>query len=68
VRYSVELEIEEHWYPVAAPADSDSAVEAVAHAALTQGLYRVRPADRPGSQYELFRVPEWGQPVALGRP
>jgi hypothetical protein len=55
MKYDVEQEIEEHWYPVGAQRlDSDSAAKAVAQTARTEGLYRARPADRPGSQYELF--------------
>jgi hypothetical protein len=68
MKYEVEQGIEEHWYPVGAPMDSDSAAKAVAQTARSEGLYRARPADRPGSQYELFRVPAWGQPVSLGIP
>jgi len=67
MKYDVEQEIEEHWYPVGAQRlDSDSAAKAVAQTARTGGLYRARPADRPGSRYELFRVPAWGQPISLG--
>jgi hypothetical protein len=59
-------EIEERWYPVAGPTDSGSAAQAVARAALTEGVYRVRPAHRGGERYELFRVPAWGAPISLG--
>ena len=68
MRYDVELEIEDHWYPVVGPADSDSAAQAVAQAALREGLYRVRPVGLLGAGYELFRVPAWGQPISLGPP
>jgi hypothetical protein len=66
MKYDVERELEEHWYPIAGPTDSDSAARAVAQAALTEGVYRARPADRPGAGYELFRVPSWGAPISLG--
>jgi hypothetical protein len=66
MKYDVEREIEEHWYPIGGPTDSDSAAQAVARAALTQGVYRVRPADRAAERYELFRVPAWGAPISLG--
>ena len=65
MRYELELRIERHWYPVAAPIDSKSAAQAVAHAALTEGLYRARPADRSDAGYELFSVPARGEPIAL---
>jgi hypothetical protein len=68
MKYEVELEIEQHWYPVAAPTDSESAAQAVAQAARMEGLYRARLADASGGGYELFSVPSWGQPVALRRP
>jgi hypothetical protein len=66
MKYEVEREIEEHWYPITGPTDSDSAAQAVARTALTEGVYRVRLADRAGERYELFRVPAWGVPIALG--
>ena len=68
MRYDVEREIEEHWYPVCGPTDSDSSAKAVARAAMTGGIYRVRLADRTGDRdrYELFRVPELGAPISLG--
>jgi hypothetical protein len=66
MKYDVEREIEEHWYPVGGPTDSDSAAQAVARAALAEGVYRVRLADRSGERYELFRVPAWGTPISLG--
>lgn len=66
MRYDVEREIEEHWYPVVAPLDSDTAAQAVAKTARAEGLYRARPAGRPGSRYEVFRVPAWGAPISLG--
>jgi hypothetical protein len=66
MKYKVEREIEEHWYPIAGPTDSDSAAQAVARAALTEGVYRARPADRAGARHELFRVPAWGAPISLG--
>jgi hypothetical protein len=66
MKYDVEREIEERWYPVAGPTDSGSAAQAVARAALTEGVYRVRPAHRGGERYELFRVPAWGAPISLG--
>jgi hypothetical protein len=66
MKYDVEREIEQHWYPITGPTDSDSAAHAVARAALTEGVYRVRPADRADERYELFRVPALGAPIALG--
>ena len=66
MRYEIQIEIEAHWYPVAAPEDAHTAVQAVAQAALAEGLYRARPADGSAGRYELFRVPAWGQPIALG--
>jgi hypothetical protein len=66
MRYDVEQEIDEHWYSVFAPSDSDSAAQAVAHAALSEGLYRARPSDPPGADYQLFRVPARGRPTFLG--
>jgi hypothetical protein len=66
MKYDVEREIEDHWYRIGGPTDSDSAAQAVAQAALTEGVYRVRPADRAGERYELFRVPAWGRPISLG--
>ena len=66
MRYDVEREIEEHWYPVGGPTDSDSSAQAVARAAMTGGIYRVRLADCTGERYELFRVPELGAPISLG--
>ena len=66
MRYDVQREIARHWYPVAAPSDSESAAKAVAKAALTEGVYRARRADGLAGRYELFRVPPWGQPISLG--
>ena len=66
VQYEVEREIEQHWYPIARWIDSDSAAQAVAQAALTEGVYRARPAGRAAERYELFRVPPWGGPISLG--
>jgi hypothetical protein len=66
MKYDVEREIEEHWYPIGGPTDTDSAAQAVARAALTEGVYRVRPAEHAGERYELFRVPAWGTPISLG--
>ncbi len=66
MKYDVEREIEEHWYPVTSPLDSVTAAQAVAQTAVNEGLYRARPAGRPGNRYELFRVPAWGQPISLG--
>ena len=66
VQYKVEREIEQHWYPIARSIHSDSAAQAVARAALTEGVYRARPADRVAERYELFRVPPWGDPISLG--
>ena len=66
MKYDVEREIEEHWYPIGRPTDSDSAAQAVARAALTEGVYRVRPVGRGRERYELFRVPAWGAPISLG--
>ena len=66
VKYDVERGIEEHWYPIAGPTDSDSAGQAVARAALTEGLYRARPTDRTQGRYELFKVPALGAPISLG--
>ena len=66
MKYDVEREIEEHWYPIAGPTDSDSAAQAVARAALTEGVYRARPTERAGDRYELFRVPALGAPISLG--
>lgn len=66
MKYDVEREMEEHWYPIGRPTDSDSAAQAVARAALAEGVYRARPADRAGERYELFRVPAWGAPISLG--
>ena len=67
MKYDVEREIEEHWYPIARPTDSDSAAHAVARVALTEGVYRARPAERAGGRYEVFRVPALGAPISLGR-
>jgi len=67
MKYDVEREIEHHWYPIAGPTDSDTAAHAVARAALAEGVYRVRRADRAGERYELFRVPSWGRPISIGR-
>ena len=67
VKYEVEREIEEHWYPVAGPTDSNTAAQAVAQTALTEGVYRARPTDRARERYELFRVPSLGAPISLGR-
>ena len=66
MRYDVEREIEEHWYPISGPTDSDSAEQAVARAALVEGVYRVRPVGLAGGRYQLFRVPAWGAPISLG--
>jgi hypothetical protein len=66
VKYDVERGIEEHWYPIAGPTESDSAAQAVARAALTEGVYRARPTERAGGRYELFRVPALGAPISLG--
>jgi hypothetical protein len=66
MKYDVDQGIDDHWYPVAAPLDSESAAKAVAKTARSEGLYRARPAGHPGSRYELFRVPAWGQPISLG--
>jgi len=65
MKYNVEREIEEHWYPIPGPTDSDSAAQAVARAALTEGVYRARPTDRGAERYELFRVPALGAPISL---
>jgi hypothetical protein len=67
MKYDVERGIEKHWYAIAGPTYSDSAAQAVARAALTEGVYRARPADRAGERYELFRVPAWGAPISLGK-
>ncbi len=66
MRYDVEREMEDHWYLIGGPTDSDSAAQAVARAALTEGVYRVRLAERAGERYELFRVPARGAPISLG--
>ena len=66
VKYDVEREIEEHWYPVAGPTDSDSAAKAVARAALSEGVYRARRTGRTHGRYELFKVPALGAPISLG--
>ena len=67
MKYDVEREIDEHWYAIVGPTDSNSAAKAVARSALTEGVYRARPADRAGDRYELFKVPAWGAPISLGR-
>ena len=67
MKFDVEREIEEHWYPVAGPTDSNSAAQAVARTALTEGVYRARPTDRRRGRYELFKVPALGAPISLGR-
>ena len=66
MKYDVEREIEEHWYPIAGPTDSDSAAQAVARTALTEGVYRARPSHRARERYELFRVPALGAPISVG--
>jgi hypothetical protein len=44
MKYDVEQEIEEHWYPVGAKRlDSDSAAKAVAQTARTEGLTELGP-------------------------
>ena len=67
VRFDVERNVDERWYPIASGVEAKSAEQAIAGAARYAGTYRARLADAPEGSVELFRVPAWGQPEFLRR-
>ena len=62
MQFSVDREIDSHWYPVDTAVEAGSAAQAVALCATAEGTYRATPIDAPASRAEQFSVPAWGPP------
>jgi hypothetical protein len=63
--FEVERKVDGHWYSIGAPVEADSASKGVAMCAVSEGTYRVRPAEPAKAAPEYFEVPAWGQPVRV---
>jgi len=63
--FQVEREMDGHWYSMGAPVEADSASKGVAICAVTEGTYRVRPAEAAEAAPEYFEVPASGEPIPL---
>lgn len=65
MRFSVDREIDHHWFPVDTAVEAGSASQAVALSATAAGNYRATPIDSPATSAKHFSVPSWGPPDPL---
>jgi hypothetical protein len=62
MRFSVDREIDSHWYSIDTAVEAGSAGQAVALCATSEGTYRATPLDEPATRAQVFSVPAWGPP------
>ena len=66
MRFHVEREVDQLWYPVGGGAiDANSPEQAVARSADIAGTYRVAGIESGNGRPALFRVPLWGPPEPI---